>query len=86
MSPDEAVDEIRKYLECEHIYKIYPTPTTWPILLSLLGQHPVTGQDIHDLHLDPEAINFIENQEDDEDLEQEYKEEPEDNETAQQGN
>ena len=113
MSPDEAIDEIRKYLECEHIYKIYPTPTTWPILLSLLGQHPVTGQDIHDLHLaatmlsngikriytfnskdfepipgievlDPEAIDFIENQEYDEDREQEHKEEPENNETTQQ--
>ena len=33
--------------------------------------------------LDPEAIDFIESQEYDEDLEQEYKEEPEDNETAQ---
>lgn len=71
------------------------------------GQHPVTGQDIHDLHLaatmisngikkiytfnakdfepipgievlDPEAIDFIEYQEYDEDLEQEHQEESED--------
>ena len=51
MSPAEAAEEVRKYLEAEHINKIYPTPTTWPTILSLLEQHSVTGQDIHDLHL-----------------------------------
>ena len=40
---------------------------------------PIPGIEV----LDPEAIDFIENQEYDEDLEQEHKEEPENNETAQ---
>jgi len=51
MSPTEAAVEVRKYLDAEHIRKIYPTPTTWPTILSFLEQHPVTGQNIHDLHL-----------------------------------
>ena len=51
ITPQEAADEVRKYLESEHIHKIYPTPGTWPILLSLIEKHPVTGHDIHDVHL-----------------------------------
>lgn len=51
LSPAEAAEEIQKYLDAEHIHKIYPTPATWPTVLSLLEQRPVTGQDIHDLHL-----------------------------------
>lgn len=51
MSTQEAAEEVKKYLDAEHILMIYPTPTTWPTMLSLLEQHPVRGQDIHDLHL-----------------------------------
>lgn len=51
LSPAEAAEEVQKYLDAEHIHKIYPTPATWPTVLSLLKQRPVTGQDIHDLHL-----------------------------------
>jgi len=51
MSPTEAVAEVKKYLDSNEIYTIYPTPETWPLLCSLIEKTPVTGQDIHDLHL-----------------------------------
>lgn len=52
LPPSEAAEEIRKYLESEHIPMICPTPGTWPLILdSLLKQRPVSGLDIHDLHL-----------------------------------
>lgn len=51
MSVTDAAEEVQKYLDAEHIPMIYPTPTTWPTILSLLERHPVSGQDIHDFHL-----------------------------------
>jgi predicted nucleic acid-binding protein len=52
LPPSEAAEEVRKYLESEHIRMIYPIPGTWPLILeSLLKQRPVSGLDIHDLHL-----------------------------------
>jgi len=52
LDPEEAADEVRKYLDSEHIMMIFPTPATWPLLLdSLLKERPTAGLAIHDLHL-----------------------------------
>ena len=52
LASEDAGEEVRKYLDSEHITLIYPIPTTWPLILdSFLPQQPVTGQDIHDLHI-----------------------------------
>ena len=52
LDSEEAADEVRKYLDSEHIMMIFPTPATWPLLLdSLLKERPTAGLAIHDLHL-----------------------------------
>lgn len=52
LSMDEVSEEIKKYLDSEHISMIYPTSSTWSLILdSLLKQHAVSGADIHDLLL-----------------------------------
>ena len=48
---DEAKQEIRKYIDAEHIHLIYQTPSVWPRLLSLLEAHPVKGPQVYDLQL-----------------------------------
>jgi len=47
----EAIDQIRKYYRAKRLVKIYPGPTIIERMLALLETHPVSGRDIHDLHL-----------------------------------
>lgn len=47
----EAIDQVRKYYQAKRLIKIYPGPTIIERELALLETHPVTGPDIHDLHL-----------------------------------
>lgn len=47
----EAIDQMRKYYRAKRLVKIYPGPTIIERMLALLEIHPVSGHDIHDLHL-----------------------------------
>ncbi len=52
LAPTAAADEVRKYLNSAHIGMIYPTSSTWPLILdTLLKQRPISGLGIHGLHL-----------------------------------
>lgn len=51
LTPQEAADQVRKYYESENLTVIYPGAGIVERVLSLLEAHPVSGRDIHDLHL-----------------------------------
>lgn len=51
LSPQEAVDEVKKYYRAKRLIKIYPGTNIIERVLALLEAHPVTGLNIHDLHL-----------------------------------
>jgi uncharacterized protein len=47
----EAIEEVEKYVQSEHIRKIYPGPDILTRVLTLLKKYEVTRQEIFDLHL-----------------------------------
>ena len=51
LTVQEAIDQVRKYNESENLTVIYPGAGIVERVLSLLEAHPVSGRDIHDLHL-----------------------------------
>ncbi len=51
LTVQEAIDQMRKYYQAKRLVKIYSGPTIIERELALLESHPVSGADIHDLHL-----------------------------------
>jgi predicted nucleic acid-binding protein len=58
LTPEEAIQEMRRYTESRELLMIFPGNRIVERILTLLAAHPVTSQDIHDLHL---AATMIEN-------------------------
>ena len=51
LSVQEAIDQVKKYYRAKRLIKIYPGTNIIERVISLLETRPVSGADIHDLHL-----------------------------------
>ena len=48
---EETIVEVEKYLNEEHLLKLYPGPDTMEIMLDFLRRYEIKKQEIFDLHL-----------------------------------